>query len=357
LTDRTDVLVVGAGQAGLAAGYYLARAGIPFLIIDGVARIGDSWRSRWDSLALFTVARYSGLPGLPFPGDPEHFPGKDEVGDYLEEYARGFDMPIRLNARATMLERRDGGYRAETEDCTYEARQVIVATGAYQRPHVPEIAQKLSDSVAQVHSAEYTNPEQVGRGEVLVVGAANSGAQIAEDLAPSRRVYLAQGRRIPRMPRRLLGRSLYWWADHLRLLTAPLEGSLRGRTQRGDLLIGTSLRQRERRHGVTLLERAVDADGHTVTFDDGRTVEVESVVWATGYRPDYPWLKMPVLDASGAPIQRRGVTESEGLYFLGMRDLYSRGSSLIGWVKHDAEHIVDHIRRAAPAAASVSQSA
>jgi putative flavoprotein involved in K+ transport len=348
MTERTEVIVIGGGQAGLTAGYYLSRAGIPFLILDASARIGDSWRRRWDSLELFTVARYSALPGLPFPGDSERFPGKEDVADYLEQYARKFELPVRLNRPATALARSDGGYLVETgsdESDRYEAAQVIVATGAYQRPHVPPIARKLSDSVLQLHSAEYRKPDQIPAGRVLVVGAANSGVGIAEDLAPSHDVHLSRGSWLPRLPRRILGKSLHFWGDHLGLIGAPFD-TWRGRTQRGDLLVGTSPRQLARRHAVQLHPRTVDAGEQTVRFENGRAIDVDAVVWATGYRSDYAWIKVPIFDERGAPRHRRGVTESPGLYFLGMHGQYSRGSSLIYWVKDDASYIVDQVRRA-----------
>ncbi len=336
--------MVGGGQAGLAAGYYLSRAGIPFVILDANQRIGDSWRRRWDSLQLFTVARYSALPGLLFPGDPEHFPGKDEVADYLEGYAKTFQLPIKPNTRVRSLQQVDGGYLVDTEAGRYEGEQVIVATGAYQHPSVPALAAKLSDDVVQLHSAAYRNPEQLACDQVLVVGSANSGAQIAEDLAASHRVHLSRGQRLPRLPRRLLGKSLHWWGDHLGLLTASLDGSWRGRTQRGDLLIGTSLGQLARRHGVRLLGRTVDADSRTVRFADGQALQPEAIVWATGFRSDYSWIGVPnAVDETGAPVHRRGVTQAPGLYFLGMHNQYSRGSSLIGFVHHDASFIVKRI--------------
>jgi putative flavoprotein involved in K+ transport len=178
---------------------------------------------------------------------------------------------------------------------------------------------------------------------VLVVGAANSGAQIPEDLAQTHHVRLSQGGRIPRLPRRVLGKSVHWYGDHLGLIAASLD-SWRGRTQRGDTLIGTSLRQLKRHHGVELVDRATDARDRTVMLKDGRELEVETVIWATGYRPDYSWIHAQVLDPQGAPIHHRGVTEAAGLYFLGMKNQYSRGSSLIHWVRHDAEFIVEQLR-------------
>jgi putative flavoprotein involved in K+ transport len=273
-SQGSDVLVVGGGQAGLSAGHYLSRAHVPFVILDGERRVGDAWRRRWDTLELFTTARYSELPGLRFPGDPERFPGKDDVADYLEHYARSFELPVRPDRRATSLERADGRYRVSTASGAHEAEHVIVATGAYQRPDVPTIAERLGREVTQLHSAEYRNPHQLPDGPVLVVGAANSGAQIAEDLAPTHRVYLSHGRRLPHLPRRVLGKSLHWWGDHLGLIAAPLD-SWRGRTQRGELLVGAGLRRRAQRHGIELLGRMVDAEGTTARFEDGRTLEVD----------------------------------------------------------------------------------
>ena len=231
-----QVIVIGGGQAGLAAGHYLSRTKLSFVILEAASRVGDSWRRRWDSLQLFTAARYSSLPGLDFPGDPEHFPGKDEVAEYLEDYARRFELPVQLETAVRSLEPSDGAYRVVADDGsglrTYEANQVIVATGAYQRPYVPPVAERLSPEVTQLHSGEYRNAGQIPGGDVLVVGAANSGAGIAEDLSATHRVYLSRGKRIPRMPRRILGKSLHWYGDHLGLIGAPLD-SLRGRTQRG----------------------------------------------------------------------------------------------------------------------------
>ncbi len=342
MTDQLEVIVVGGGQAALAAGYYLTEAKIPFVILHADSRVGDSWRQRWDSLTLFTTARYSSLPGLSFAGDPEHYPGKDAVGDYLEQYARTLELPIRYDSRVNSLEPTDGGYRLQTQSGTYEAAKVIVAAGAYQRPHIPPISGQLSHEVAQLHSAEYRNPDQIPGQNVLVVGAANSGAQIAEDLAHTHHVQLSQGGGIPHLPLRILGKSVHWYGDHLGLIAASLD-SLRGRTQRGDTLIGTSLRELKRHHGVQLVDRTIDARERTITLKDGRELEVETVIWATGYRPDYAWIHAPVLDAGGKPIHRRGVTNSPGLCFLGMKNQYSRGSSLIHWVRHDAKFIVEQL--------------
>src|SRR4051795_1657821 len=342
-----EVLVIGGGQAGMAAGYYLRRAGIPFLILDGGDRIGHSWRERWDSLELFTVGRYSALPGLPFPGDPERFPGKDEVADYLASYAATFELPVRMETKVTRLTHGEGRYRVEAVDgSSHEAAQVVVATGAYQRPYAPEVSEQLDPSIVQLHSSQYRNPDQLPEGDVVVVGGGNSGVQIAEELSGTRRVRLAVGTKPPRVPRRVLGKSLHWWGDHLGVITAPI-GRFRRSKRSGDLLIGTSYRQLTRQHGVELVGR-VGAEG-------GPTLDASVVIWATGFRPDYSWIKLPVLDAHGEPIHRRGVTESPGLYFLGMHLQHSLGSSLIGFVRHDAEFIVGRIVNARGGAHSASR--
>lgn len=342
MTERTEVIVVGGGQAGLAAGYYLTRAGIPFVILDAGSRPGQAWRERWDTLRLFTPAGYSSLPGMPFPGDPDHWPGKDEVADYLEDYAETFGLPLRPHTRVTALRQADGGFRVDTTTGTYEADQVIVATGAYQRPHIPPIGEQLAGDVVQLHSADYRNSGQLPPGTALVVGAANSGAGIAEDLAATHHVVLSQGDRLPHLPRRLLGKPLHFWADHLGLISAPLS-SWRGRTQRGELVVGPSLRHLARRHGIRLAARTIAADGRAVRFADRTEIEVDAVVWATGYRSDYRWIDAPMFDTDGNPRHRRGVTEVPGLYFVGMKQQYSRGSSLIHWVRHDAAYIVDQL--------------
>jgi putative flavoprotein involved in K+ transport len=337
-----EVAVIGGGQAGLTAGYYLSRAAVPFVILDAHERVGEAWRRRWDSLETFTNARYSRLPGLDVPGDQERFPGKDEIADYLETYARAFDLPIQLETHVASLKPAAAGYLLDTDKGSITATNAIVATGAYQRPHIPPLSRQLDPGVLQVHSAEYRNPSQLDQGRnAVVVGASNSGAQIALDLAATHSVALAQGTPLRRVPPRILGRSLHWWGDHLGLIGAPLD-SWRGRTQRGDLLVGPSLRTLARRDGIRLVGRATAAAGRAMTFEGGSTVDADAVVWATGFRSDYSWIDAPVFDEGGVPVHRRGVTELAGLYFLGMPGQYSRGSSLISWVKDDAKFIVGH---------------
>ena len=341
--DTVDVIVVGAGQAGLAIGWYLARLGLRFLVLEASAELGRSWRSRWDSLTLFTPAQYDALPGMPFPAPADTYPTKEPVADYLRAYADAFRLPVRLNSRVTSLSRSGDGFEVRTADETFSARRVVVATGPFQVPFVPPAAGGLDSPVTQLHSADYRNPQALPDGPVLVVGGGNSGLQIAEELSASRRVDVSIGTSPPMLPQRLAGRDLFWWLTRLGLMRVPAESRLGRRVQaRGEFVIGTSRRQLKRA-GVTFRPRLVGADGRTVRFADGSTLDVGVVVWATGYRSDYSWISVPGVVRNGRVAHRRGVTDVPGLYFLGLSWQHTRGSALLGFLDEDARHIADRI--------------
>ena len=312
VTRSHDVIVVGGGQAGLAIGYFLAKQGRDFTILEAAAEPAAAWRERWDSLRLFTSARYDALPGLPFPGVPERYPTRDEVADYLTEYARRFELPVELNSRVHSIGKSNGAYRVELDDRSYEADQVVVATGPFQAPFVPAIAERLDPGVVQLHSASYRSPDTIHAGPVLVVGGGNTGFQIAEELSSSHEVHLSIGSRQMPLPQRILGRDLFWYLDATGLIRKTTASRIGRRMQGRDTLIGSTPRKLRRRHGVRLHDRAVDASGPTVTFKGGASVEPGTVVWATGFRVDHSWIDVPVFDDSGRSVHRRGVTESPG---------------------------------------------
>jgi putative flavoprotein involved in K+ transport len=339
-----EVIVIGAGQAGLAMGYFLTRRGVKFAILEASDSIGAAWRDRWDSLTLFTPRRYSSLPGWAFPGDPEGYPTRDEVIAYLEQHAETFELPVELESRVARLTARDGRFVVEAGGNALTADQVVVATGPFQTPYVPEVASRLAPEVFHIHSTRYKRPGDLPeRGTVLVVGGGNTGFQIAKELAATHEVLLSVGSRQTPLPQRLLGRDLFWWLTKSGLFKTTVESRLGRKLRHRETLIGSSPRELRRRYGVELKPRLVDADGRTVRFEDGSELQVEAVIWATGYRPDYSWIDLPVFDADGRLRHRRGVTDVPGLYFLGLTWQHTRGSALIGWVKDDAEFIAEQI--------------
>jgi putative flavoprotein involved in K+ transport len=289
-----DVVVIGGSQSGLAMAWYLQRRGLDFVVLEAGPELGHVWRSRWDSLKLFTPSQYDALPGMPFPAPADTYPTKDPVADYLQAYAAAFNLPVRLNAKVTELRRLDdGSFGIGTAADAFQARQVVVATGPFQVPFIPPPAAKLDPAVTQLHSAGYRNPQALPKGPVLVVGGGNSGFQIAEELAATRRVDLSIATRYPMLPQRRAGRDLFWWLTRLGLLRVTVDSRVGRRMSRRDFVIGTNRRQLERA-GVRFRPRLVDADGRTVRFADHRLLEeVGVVVWATGYRSDYGWIHIP----------------------------------------------------------------
>ena len=305
--------------------------------------IASAWRERWESLTLFTPRRYSSLPGLPFPGDPDGYPTRDEVVAYLEEYAQRFELPIEEQAPVRSVKSEDGHFVLKVDGRPVTADQVVVATGPFQTPYVPEVAERLAPEVFQTHATGYRTPSDVPDGTVLVVGGGNTGFQIAKELSATHAVVLSVGSRQTPLPQRFLGRDLFWWLTKSRLFNTTVESRLGRRLSTRETLIGSSPRELRRRHGVELRPRVVDANGRTVRFEDGSELEVDAVLWATGYRPDFSWIHVPAFDDHGRLRHRRGVTEVPGLFFLGLTWQHTRGSALIGWVEDDAEFIAEHI--------------
>jgi len=349
-----DAVVVGGSQSGLAMAWHLTQQGRRFVVLEAGPEVGHVWRSRWDNLKLFTPAQYDALPGMAFPAPADTYPTKDPVADYLQAYASTFDLPVRLNARVTRLSKTDDGFEVQTTDNTFRARQVAVATGPFQVPFVPPMAAKLDASVAQVHSADYRNPQALPEGPVLVVGGGNSGFQIAEELAATRTVDLSIATRYPMLPQRFLGRDLFWWLTRLRLMRVTVTSRPGRRMSRRDFVIGTNRRRLERKR-VRFRPRLVDAEGRTVRFADHRLLEdVGVVVWATGYRPTYDWIHIPGVVREGQVVHRRGVTEVPGLYFLGLSWQHTRGSALLGFVNDDATWLADRIATRHQAALSAT---
>jgi putative flavoprotein involved in K+ transport len=351
--ERFDTVVIGGGQAGLAVGYYLAKQGHTFAVLDAYPRVGDAWRTRWEGLRLFTSGRLNSLPGMPFPGDRHAFPTKDEVADYLEAYVERMALPVRTAVRVDdVWPAEDGrGFRVMAGEQEYLADKVVIATGAYDRPRIPEFAADLDPTITQLHSAEFRSLAQLREGPVLVVGASNSGAEIALMASRDHRTVLT-GRNVGKMPFRPEDRmakvfdTFFWFfVNHIATLDTP---------------IGRKAQPSIRDHGLPLdrvrpsdLEaagvertyaRAVGVQDGMPLLDDGRIIEAANVVWATGFRPDHSWIHFPLTGPDGWPTQRRGiVTTVPGLFFIGLPFMYRGASALLGGVGRDAAYLVDHM--------------
>ncbi len=340
--EHFEVLVIGGGQAGLAAGFHLSKLGANYLIVDDGLRVGDSWRRRWDSLRLFTPARLNGLPGMPFPGAPSAVPTKDQVADYLESYAKGFGLPVRVAVRVRSLTRDGAGY---VTDSGISANQVVVATGSYATPRMPGFASELQGGITQLHSSQYRYPSQL-QGDVLVVGAGNSGAEIAVDAAGAKRRTWLSGRPTGRAPYPVMFAPPFWWLATRVLLTAgtPIGRSMAARSLiHGQPLVRVAPKDLESA-GVERVARVDGVEGGKPRLEGGRVLEAGTVVWCTGFDHRYPWIKLPITDEAGHLRHRRGVVESQpGLYFVGVPFQSRISSSLIDGVGDDAKYVVERI--------------
>jgi putative flavoprotein involved in K+ transport len=348
VTQPLDVLIIGAGQAGLALGQQLRQTSITYLLVDGHEQVGDSWRQRFDSLVLFTPRAYSALPGLPLPGDPNDYPTKDELADYLERYAGHFKLPVTLGTGVVRLERRDGLFRATTtRDDSIAARAVVIATGAFQQPVIPPIADYLAPQVTQLTAETYRNPDDVPPGTVLVVGDGATGRQIARELSETRAVVLATGRSRRVSPDRVLGKSIFWWMDKLGVLRTSPQSRLGSKLAAADPFPGKHLAlDRLRDLGITVVGRLERVAGHQVDFATGETHQIDAVVWATGYRDRTDWVQIPeAVDAQSRFVEKRGISPVPGLVYIGRSWQTSRGSALATGVGADAAMVTQHLVR------------
>jgi putative flavoprotein involved in K+ transport len=351
-TERIDTVVIGGGQAGLSVGHHLQRQGVPFVILDASARVGDAWRNRWDSLRLFTPARFSSLDGMPFPADPHSFPTKDAMGDYLETYARHFQLPVRNGVRVERLSRLGHRFLVVAGDKQFEADNVVVAMAGWQRPRVPAFASELHPRIVQIHSFDYRNPSQLQPGGVVVVGAGNSGAEIALDVVPGHETWLSgpdTGHvpfRIDGLAARLLLVRLVLRVVFHRILTVKTPIGRKARAKmlhRGEPLVRTKP-QDLLAAGVKRVPRVVSVANGLPVLEDGRVLDVANVIWCTGFHSGFSWIDLPVFDGNGDAKHDSGVVTSEpGLYFVGLKFLYAASSSALHGVGRDAARIADRI--------------
>ncbi|MFE5317896.1 flavin-containing monooxygenase [Paenibacillus sp. NPDC056579] len=348
MRQNTEVLVIGAGQAGLAAGYYLKERHIDFLIIDKGEKLGHVWSRRYDSLVLFTPRWYSSLPGMKLDGEPDGYAGKDEVAQYLQRYAVRYALPVQLSTELLALVRTDTGFAARTTKGTITAQQVIVATGPFQSPRLPDFADRFSPRVKQIHTSAYANMSSLNEGSVLVVGGGNSGAQIAVELASEREVYLSVSHPMKFLPMEILGKSIFWWFKKLGILGFQ-RNSWAGRRLRAqkDPIFGKELMSLIEQGKVRIKPKTVKIHSDWITFADSTQLQVDNVLWATGFVSEYKWMEIEgAKDRSGQPLHDGGLSPIPGLYYIGQAWQNTRGSALLGGVGTDAKRIVETLLNA-----------
>ena len=351
-SEHIETVIIGGGQAGLSVGYHLQKRQRSFVILDDHERVGDNWRRHWDSMRLFSPARADKLPGMAFPASTWHYPSKDEMADYLEEYAAAFGLPLRSGVRVESLSRDEDGFVVATNAGVIHADNVVVATGTFGRsPRVPDFATDLDPDILQMHSSEYLRPGQLQDGAALVVGASHSGADIAYEIGSTHDTVLS-GHVAGEMPFRIESRPAHvilplmlFVARHLLTIKTP---------------IGRKMRPEVRMHGGPLLRvkkadlarvgvewtpsRTAGVTGGQPVLDDGRILDVTNVIWCTGFRQDFGWIKFPVLGEDGWPDEKRGVVTSEpGLYFSGLAFQFGFTSMLVTGADNDAKFVAEHI--------------
>jgi putative flavoprotein involved in K+ transport len=363
--ERFETVIIGGGQAGLAAGYHLAKRGVPFVILDASERIGDAWRNRWDSLRLFTPAKYDGLPGWRFPASNWTFPTKDEMADYLEAYAERFDLPVRSGVSVNGLSRDGDRYMVVSGERRFEADRIVVATGAERVPKLPPFAFELDTGIVLLHSSDYRNPGQLREGDVLVVGLGNSGAEIAFELSKSKRTWLS-GKPSGQIPVRHGSRASRFGFPIFRFAGTHVltKGTPIGRKVGPKVATMAAPLVRVKTKdlvaaGVERVPRVVGVRDGMPVLEDDRVLVVANVIWCTGYRQEFSWIDLPIFGEDGEPVHDRGVVVSEpGMYFMGLIFQYAVASDVIPGVGRDAKYIAKHIAtREAERRASMRESA
>ena len=347
-TQHTHTVVIGGGQAGLTVGYYLRKRGIPFVILDAHPRVGDAWRRRWDSLRLFTPSRYAGLPGLSFPGRGDAFLTKDQVADYLQNYAERFRLPVTNGVKVDSLSKEGQRFVTTAGDLRFESENVVVAMANYQVPRVPEFAHDLDPSIVQWHSHDYRNPAQLKDGGVLVVGVGKSGADIGLEVAQTHPTWMS-GKETGHIPfriesfiaRNFLVRLVRFVGHHVLTVSTPI-----GRKVRPKMLAKAAPLVRVKPQdlidaGIERVPRVVGVrEGRPLLADD-RTLDVNNVIWCTGYQPGFSWIQLPIFGEDGRPDHERGIVKRmPGMYFVGLHFLYAMSSATLIGVSRDAERVV-----------------
>jgi putative flavoprotein involved in K+ transport len=336
-----DYIIIGAGQSGLAIAYYLHKKKANYLIVDANSETGEPWLKRWDSLKLFTPSEFNNLPGMDFPHKKGHYADKYEVAKYLKTYVTKFNIPIEFNHKIKSLKKENDVFTLKSDNKTFEAKNVIIATGPFHKPFTPRFHSKISKDIIQIHSEYYKSPDQLQDGPTLVVGAGDSGVQILNEISKTKTsVYFSGNTNITSLPQEFLGKTLWWWFHKTGFLTAHKYSWVGKKLSKsGQPVIGTDVKTLFKKENVTCVGRTLDANDETIIFEKQKSNEIKNIIWATGFKPNFNWIVGIELDKNLYPKNYRGVSDIEGLYFLGLPWLYTRGSATLGGVKKDAKYL------------------
>lgn len=342
-----DLIIIGAGQAGLTMGYYLKQEGYNFLLLEAGKQVGDSWRNRYDSLQLFTPRSYSSMPGMALIGEKNEFPYKDEIATYLEEYARHFQLPVQLQTEVLKIKKEKEIFELHTPTEVLQTKKVIIASGGFQQPFIPSVSANLSSHIFQIHSSQYKSSPQIPQGKVLVVGGGNSGMQIAVELAKTHEVTVSISHPLTFLPLQLFGKSIFNLLEKMGLLYAEIN-TKRGRwfQKRKDPIFGFEGKKLIRNGAIKLQEKVVSASGNNIMFQNGDIYSAESVIWSTGFVQNYNWIEIEqAVNEKGFPNHIKGISPVKGLYYIGLPWQSQRGSALICGVGKDAAYVLSEIKK------------
>lgn len=342
-----DLIIIGAGQAGLTMGYYLKQEGYNFLLLEAGKQVGDSWRNRYDSLQLFTPGSYSSLPGMALIGEKNEFPYKDEIATYLEEYARHFQLPVQLQTEVLKIKKEKEIFELHTPTEVLQTKKVIIASGGFQQPFIPSVSANLSSHIFQIHSSQYKSSPQIPQGKALVVGGGNSGMQIAVELAKTHEVTVSISHPLTFLPLQLFGKSIFNLLEKVGLLYAEIN-TKRGRwfQKRKDPIFGFEGKKLIRNGAIKLQEKVVSASGNNIMFQNGDIYSAESVIWSTGFVQNYNWIEIEqAVNEKGFPNHIKGISPVKGLYYIGLPWQSQRGSALICGVGKDAAYVLSEIKK------------
>jgi len=342
-----DVIIIGGGQAGLSAAYYLKKEKMDILILEKNDQIGDNWRERYDSLVLFTSKKYSKIADIPYDDDSDSvYPKKDEVADYLNNFCVSNDLPIQLATKVEEITK-DETFIIKTNNKIYRSKNIVIATGSFQHPFIPGINVNATEDIVQIHSSEYKNKTQLKKGTVAVVGGGNSGAQIAKELCDEFDVLLSVSQKPKFLPQRLFGKSIFYWLDAIGMLGKTIDSKIgKWWSKQPDPLFGYTLKKKINKGKIRIKPRLMDIKGKTLFFSDGSKESADNIIWCTGFKQDFSFIKIDGLtDETGKIKHERGVSEIEGIYFIGMPWQSKRTSALIHGVADDAKFIVEMMRK------------